>query len=133
MILTTGPVRPFCGMVESLYKHQYLLLLLLFIIHFLKFIIHFLKFSMSQDISRVVGGNGAYFSLICLILSKKCLVSSIQGYKLDGFLLNALDEPLSTCLHFQLQFRNMKLYAAMANLFSFRLSWGCCLQRFLVN
>ena len=30
MILTTGtPVRPFCGMVGSLYKHQYLLLLLL--------------------------------------------------------------------------------------------------------
>ena len=29
MILTTGTqVRPFCGMVESLYKHQYLLLLL---------------------------------------------------------------------------------------------------------
>ena len=33
MILTTGtPVRPFCGMVGSLYKHQYLLLLLLLLL-----------------------------------------------------------------------------------------------------
>ena len=35
MILTTGtPVRPFCGMVESLYKHQYLLLLLLLLLYY---------------------------------------------------------------------------------------------------
>ena len=50
MILSTGtPVRPFCGMVESLYKHQYLLLLLLYTYY------NPVKNTMTSDAEQLIG------------------------------------------------------------------------------